>query len=160
MSNVAQEPQSEPRLRREEWKLLEEDWLHTLVTDHSATERLYWFTKKGATDNPTLKFPAKDCAQAWLKLSEHIKNPEVPVDFVLDRAARLHQASLIESQIAALYEKQDELLTPLVSDLEGKSDEELRELAQALPSGFYRTEVYILINQRNLNHKPTIHIIE
>ncbi|MBI6883072.1 hypothetical protein [Pseudomonas putida] len=135
------------KLSRDEFDALEREWMTTITTAYSGTEQLYWFARKGINDLPAVKIPAKTAGEAWYRLNENIKNSG-PVEPELSREARLFQAADLERQIQMLHEKQDALLHPLVQNLNSKSDLELSQLAQELPSGFYRTEVTTLINKR------------
>lgn len=67
---------------------------------------------------------------------------------VKERSLRLDQARKIELLIQQLGLAQDDLLKPLVSDLDTRSDDELEDLIRELPSGFYRTEVRATLNRR------------
>lgn len=136
------------RLTREEFEVLEKDWQLTISSNYSDTERLFWFARVDADGRQeTVKLPGSDAGVAWAKLAQHVKNPG-PKEPELNRAARLHQARVIEAELAALQQKQDDLLAPLMVGLDKLSDAELVALLDELPKGFHRTELQTMINQR------------
>lgn len=65
-----------------------------------------------------------------------------------ERKLRLDQAHKIELLIQQLNLAQDDLLKPLVENLVEKTDDELEQLINELPAGFYRTEARVVLNQR------------
>ncbi|SUE95873.1 Uncharacterised protein [Ectopseudomonas mendocina] len=65
-----------------------------------------------------------------------------------ERKLRLDQAHKIELLIQQLNLAQDDLLKPLAENLVDKPDDELEQLINELPSGFYRTEARAVLNQR------------
>lgn len=130
------------------YEALEKDWLLTMNTDYSDTERLFWFASKDQKNPKTLKFAACNGVTAWNKLAEHLENPG-PAEPELNRAARLHQARIIDEQIKSLIQRQDALLDPLMADMDKKSIRELVELHAEMPSGFHRSELQNMINRKS-----------
>lgn len=131
------------------YESLQKDWLLTITSEYSDTERLYWFAR---TDDQgkqeTVKIPAINGRIAWEKLGEHVKNPGSS-EPDLNRAARLHQARLIEAQLGSLLQRQEELLAPLMAGLEKLSITELTCLRDELPKSFHRAELQTIINQKS-----------
>lgn len=141
------------KLTREEFDELEKEWQLTINSNYSDTERLFWFAR--VDDNgrqETVKLPGSDAGVAWARLAQHVKNPGLK-EPELNRAARLHQARVIEAEIASLQQKQDDLLDPLMVGLDKLSDAELAALRDELPKGFHRTELQTMINQRKDNKR-------
>lgn len=66
----------------------------------------------------------------------------------VERKLRLDQAHKIELLIQQLNLAQDDLLKPLAENLADKPDDELEQLINELPAGFYRTEARAVLNQR------------
>lgn len=146
---MPQDSQQSPREKLNAmYEALEKDWILTLNTDYSDTERLFWFARKDQKNPETVKFAACNAVTAWKKLDDHVKSPG-PKEPELNREARLYQARLIDEQVKALIERQDALLDPLMVDMDKKSIPELVELHAVMPSSFHRSELKTMINRKS-----------
>jgi hypothetical protein len=143
MTTVTQPPRVQ--LSREEWDALEKVWFVTLTTDYSDTENLFWFSRRGDLSGAVIRVPAHTAAEAWSKISQHETHP-LPSTPELSHAARLYQAQGVQAQIESLQQKKDELLAPLIAELNSKSIDELNNLVQTLPDGLYRSYAMSFVN--------------